>query len=103
MAHEVSAAREKALQQRVADLFRRSGWKVRRQPSAGVLRADLLAQRGEHSYAVEVKSAPEGRRDRLLPLLAQAILQVRAFAERSPEQVAPLAIVGAKCVKETLV
>ena len=103
MAHDVSASRDEALEQRVADLFRRAGWKVRRQASVGNLRADLLAQRGEHSYVVEVKSAPEGRRDRLLPLLAQAILQARAFAERSPEPVAPLAIVGAKSVSEALV
>ncbi len=103
MAPEVSASRGEALEQRVADLFRRAGWKVRRQPSAGNLRADLLAQRGEHSYVVNVKSAPEGRRDRLLPLLAQAILQARAFAERSQEAVAPLAIVGAKSVSEALV
>src|SRR3972149_707554 len=103
MAPEVSASRGEALEQRVADLFRRAGWKVRRQPSVGGLRADLLAQRGEHSYVVEVKSAPEGRRDRLLPLLAQAILQARAFVERSAEPVAPLAIVGAKSVSEALV
>ncbi|HUE86194.1 MAG TPA: hypothetical protein VMO26_08955 [Vicinamibacterales bacterium] len=103
MAAEISASRGEALEQRVADLLRRAGWKVRRQPSAGNLRADLLAQRGEYSYVVEVKSAPEGRRDRLLPLLAQAILQARAFAERSPEPVAPLAIVGAKRVSEALV
>ena len=69
----------------------------------GSLRADLLAQRGEHSYVVEVKSAPEGRRDRLLPLLAQAILQARAFAERSVQPVAPLAVVGAKSVSAVLV
>ena len=103
MAPEVSASRGEALEQRVVDLFRRAGWKVRRQPSAGNLRADLLVQRGEYSYVVEVKSAPEGRRDRLLPLLAQAILQARAFAERSPEPVAPLAIVGAKSVSEALI
>lgn len=103
MAPKVSASRDEALEQRVADLFRRAGWKVRRPPSAGNLRADLLAQRGEHSYVVEVKSAPEGRRDRLLPLLAQAILQARAFAERSQEPVAPLAIVGARSVSEALV
>jgi Holliday junction resolvase len=103
MPAEVSASRGEPLEQRVADLFRRAGWKVRRQPSVGNLRADLLTQRGEYSYIVEVKSAPEGRRDRLLSLLAQAILEARAFAERSPEPVAPLAIVGAKRVSEVLV
>ncbi len=99
----MSTSRGELLEQRVADLLRRAGWKVRRQPSVGDLRADLLAQRGGHSYVVEVKSAPDGRRDRLLPLLAQAILQARAFAERSPEPVAPLAIVGAERVSEALV
>lgn len=102
MAPELSASRGEALEQRVADLFRRAGWKVRRQPLAGNLRADLLAQRGKHSYVVEVKSAPEGRRDRLLPLLAQAILQARAYAQRSQEPVIPLAIVGAKRISEGL-
>jgi Holliday junction resolvase len=103
MAPDVSASRGDALEQRVADLFRRAGWKVRRQRSVDDLRADLLAQRGEHSYVVEVKSAPEGRRDRLLPLLAQAILQARAFAARSQEPAAPLAIVGAKRVSDARV
>ena len=102
MAPEMSASRGEALEQRVAGLFRRAGWKVRRLPSAGNLRAHLLARRGNHSYVVEVKSAPEGRRDRLLPLLAQAILQARAFAQRSQEPAAPLAIVGAKRVSEGL-
>ena len=102
MAAELSVSRGEALEQRVADLFRRAGWKVRRPSPAGDLRADLLAQRGEHSYVVEVKSAPEGRRDRLLPLLAQAILQARAYAQRSQEPVVPLAIVGAKRISEGL-
>jgi len=103
MPSEVSASRGDRLEQRVADLFRRAGWKVRRQPPIGDLRADLLAQRGGHSYVVEVKRAPDGRRDRVLPLLAQAILQARAFADRSPEPAAPLAIVGAERVSEALV
>ncbi len=103
MLSRISASRDERLEQRVAALLRRAGWKVRRSPSIGDLRPDLLAQRGGHSYVVEVKSAPDGRRDRLLPLLAQAILQARAFAARSPEPVALLAIVGAERVSEALV
>jgi len=99
----MSASRGERLEQRVVDLLRRAGWKVKRPPAGGELRPDLLAQRGGHTYAIDVKSAPEGRRDRLLPLLAQAILQARAIAARSPESLAPLAIVGAERVSETLV
>jgi hypothetical protein len=51
---------------------------------------------------VEVKSAAEGRRDRLIPLLSQAILQAQAFAKRSPKPVAPLAIVAARRVRPSV-
>ncbi len=103
MPSKISASRGERLEQRVVDRLRRAGWKVRRPPAAGEPRPDLLAQRGRHSYVIEVKSAPDGRRDRLLPLLAQAILQARAFAARSPAPVAPLAVVGAERVSEALV
>jgi Holliday junction resolvase len=103
MAHEESGSRSAALEQRVAQLLRRAGWKVRRQPGVGKVGPDLLAQRGEHSYVVAVRDSPEGRRDRLVPLLAQAILQARAFAERSAPPAAPLAVVGAKRVSAVLV
>jgi hypothetical protein len=68
-------ARDDAVEQHVADVFRRAGWNVTRRPSAGTARTDLRVQRGQHSYIVEVKSAAEGRRDRLMPLLAQAIFE----------------------------
>jgi hypothetical protein len=48
-------------------------------------------------------SAPEARRDRLVPLLALAILQAQQYARHSPEPVVPLAIVGARRVSESLV
>jgi len=44
-------------------LFRRAGWEGQAPAAAGDLHADLFVQRGAHSYVVEVKSAPEGRRD----------------------------------------
>jgi hypothetical protein len=49
-----------------------------------------------------VKNAPEGRRDRLIPLLAQAILQAKAASERNAQHIAPLAVVGAKRVPDRL-
>jgi hypothetical protein len=102
MASESVHARGVALERRVAELFRRAGWKVRRQPVFGELRADLAVRRGGHAYVVEVKNAPDGRRDRLLPLLAQAILQAQVIARGSRQPVAPLAIVGANRISEAL-
>lgn len=103
MAATTAAARGEALEQRVADLFRQAGWKVRRLPPTAGPSADLVLRRREHSYVAEIKSAPEGRGDRLVPLLALAILQARTFAQRSGEPAAPLAIVGAQHVSESLV
>lgn len=51
------------------------GWVIHRQHSrAGG--PDLVIRRGKVSYGVEVKAAPEGRSDRLIPLWSQALLQV---------------------------
>jgi hypothetical protein len=77
----------------LAEVFRRHGWKVVPQPPVSDgYRADLLISRPGASYVVEVKSAPEGRSDRLVPLWAQASLQaVRGAGSRH----APLAVVAA--------
>lgn len=77
----------------VASIFAEAGWKVRRDPVlAGGRRPDLVVQRGSFAYAVEVKSAAEGRGDRLVPLWSQACLQASGAA--GPRQ-KPLAIVVA--------
>jgi len=82
----------------VASLFRQHGWRVKREPLIDDKRADLAVARGDQRYIVEIKSASEGRPDRLVPLLAQAILQARAFAQVSPEPAMPLAIVAAPAI-----
>lgn len=89
-------------ERRVAEIFRRAGWKVQRNQAVSDAHAGLIVQRGDCTYLVEIKSASEGRRDRLMPLLALAILQAQVFARRRPEPVVPLAIVGAKRVSESL-
>lgn len=74
----------------VAALFERAGWRVRRDPNdAG---PNLTVRRKGIQYAVEVKSAPEGRSDRLVPLFAQAVLQA---AHGASQKAAPLAVVAA--------
>src|SRR5436189_6161663 len=56
----------------VAEAFRKAGWRVRRHPAAGDMRVDLVVDHGAKKYVVEVKSAPDGPRDRFIPLLSQA-------------------------------
>jgi hypothetical protein len=77
----------------LAALFRRRGWRVVREPSVSAgPRPDLLVSRPGASYMVEIKAAPEGRGDRLIPLWAQASLQA---ARAAGDKHAPLAVVVA--------
>jgi hypothetical protein len=85
----------------LAEAFRKAGWRVHRHPKAGDMHPDLLVEAGEWKYVVELKGASEGRRDRLIPLLSQAILQAQAYSRRIPDS-APLAVVAAKRVPESL-
>ncbi|HEY5219458.1 MAG TPA: hypothetical protein VIJ16_06605 [Gemmatimonadaceae bacterium] len=52
----------------------------------------MVVRRGQAAYAVEVKAAPEGRGDRLVPLWAQAWLEVSKSAAPGFH---PLAVVAA--------
>src|SRR5215469_97385 len=87
----------------VAEIFRKAGWRVRRQLRVGDEKADFVVDAGEKKYLIELKSASESRRDRLIPLLSQAILQAQALAQRLPEQVQPLAIVAAERIPLSVV
>jgi hypothetical protein len=86
----------------LADHFRQNGWRVKASPSVGGRSADLAVSRGELRYIVELKVSSEGRRDRLIPLLSQAILQARAIANAASEQVVPLAIVAAPAISPSV-
>src|SRR5580704_17298112 len=87
----------------VSELFRKAGWRVRRHPVvSGDMGADLVVDAGNKKYVVQVKGASEGRRDRLIPLLSQAILQAQAFSRLFPESAAPLSVVGARRVTASL-
>jgi hypothetical protein len=87
----------------VTDLFRRAGWKIKHPPEAAGPRADLLVQRRQHAYVAQIKGPSESRPDRLIPLLAQAVLEAQAAAQSHPGKGAPLAIVGVDRVSEKLV
>jgi hypothetical protein len=81
-------------------LFRRAGWKVQRQPQAQG--ADLIIDSGDRKYVVELKRSSEGRRDRLIPLLSQAILQVQAARRRLSKFAVSVAVVGANRIPDSV-
>jgi hypothetical protein len=98
----MSAAEGAEFESILAGVFRKKGWRVRRHPAAGDMQADLIIDAGEKKYVVEVKAASEARRDRLVPLLAQAILQAQAIARQLHEPAIPLAVVAARRVPESV-
>ena len=75
----------------LAAMFEKAGWQVRRGPSGNSGR-DLVVRRKGIEYAVEIKAAPEGRGDRLVPLFAQAVLE---SARAAGQKAVPLVIVAA--------
>jgi len=87
----------------LADLFRLDGWRVKAAPRFGHREADLLVSHNGLRYVVELKVARESRRDRVVPLLAQAILQARASAHASPQPAAPLAVIAAPLISPSIV
>lgn len=73
------------------------GWNVQQQPESfpSLTRPDMLIDRDDLSYVVEVKLASEGRSDRLIPLWSQALLQSAHVAHRGS---VPLAVVAAPSI-----
>lgn len=105
MASEIrpkSSGIARQFEQLLAEAFRRAGWDVICEPALN-REIDLLVRHGAFSYAVELKSAPEGRRDRLIPLLAQAVLQAQAGARRLGPDAVPLAVVASPRVSDVVV
>jgi hypothetical protein len=84
----------------LAGLFLAHGWSVDVEPGEGKARPDLIATNGALRYVVELKSAPEGRSDRVLALLSQAILQARRYAEDRNGH--PLAVIHVGQVSSSL-
>ena len=97
-ANSPGARSEREVADLVANLFRQHGWKVKKKPLLADRRVDLVVARGGERYIVECKAASEGRPDRLVPLLSQAILEARVYAQALPEAAAPLAIVAAPAI-----
>jgi hypothetical protein len=90
------AAAEHDLVRLVADAFRRASWRVHHHQQGDGPQPDLIVEGGGRKYVVEIKRSSEGRRDRVIPLLSQAILEAQAFAKQFSEPVVPVAVVGAE-------
>jgi hypothetical protein len=84
-------SRERTAEALLAAMLEKAGWHVRSKPSSGAGR-NLVARRKGMEYAVEIKAAPEGRADRIVPLFAQAVLESSRVAD---QKAAPLAVVAA--------
>lgn len=86
----------------VAELFSAHGWKVKRQLDIGPFEIDFLLRKGQLAYVAEVKAFSEGRPDRVIPILSQAIVQAQAYARVRPDA-RPLAIVYLGAASRSLV
>jgi len=75
----------------LAQLLENHGWAVELESRHGSISPDLIARKGKIRYAAELKYAREGRPDRVLPLLSQAILQSSRYARDGAMR--PLAVI----------
>lgn len=86
--------REQSAQECIAEIFHSGGWDISIEPASNEGQADLFVKRSGQCFLVEIKSIAEGRSDRVLPLLSQAILMASAKASAHPHGNAhPMAMV----------
>lgn len=85
----------------IADLLEAHGWSVERSPKYGENHPDLRVQKGRQCFVVEIKALAEGRADRVIPLLSQAILQAQAYA-LDEANAHPLAVIFVENASQSL-
>lgn len=95
-----SINRSQNAEAQVADLFEGSGWAVDRSPIRK--RSDLIVRKKGQCFVVEIKALAEGRADRVIPLLSQAILQAQAHA-LDAGKAQPLAVISVENASQSLV
>jgi len=98
--HDRAGPPEREFEALLAALFRRAGWRVREQSPAD-RGADLIVDSDDKKFIVELKRSAEGRPDRLVPLLSQAILQAQAAARHFSESAIPVAVVASRHIPES--
>ncbi len=97
-----STQRSADFERLLADAVRAAGWRLLRPRRPRGSQPDLLIEAKGRRYLVELKVASEGRRDRLMPLLSQAILQAQAAVRQSPEPLVAVAVVAAPRVSAAM-
>ena len=75
----------------VAAWLKERGWILESQLTGQTGKADIVARQGGQLYVVEVKTLSEGRPDRVIPVLSQAVLQAQAYAAQKANAI-PLAV-----------
>lgn len=89
--------RSEEFEQTLIAAFRKAELRVQRRASAMEDGADLVFEKGGNQYFLQLKVSSEGRSDRLIPLLSQAILQAQAHAQKRGANI-PIAVVAARHV-----
>jgi len=95
MAVGLAMDKNKRYEELVEKAFNEFGFLVHEKPDPVIRGFDLTAQRNGRLLVIDVKVAPEGRPDRLSPLLAEAILQVRMRGRKHDQAADLVAIVAA--------
>lgn len=99
--HENSKSGARA-ERELEALFSDHAWKVQRSVRVGNAEIDLKLSKSGRTYVAEIKAGAEGRPDRVLALLSQAILQAQHYA-RLVRSAKPLAIVHVPVASQQLV
>jgi hypothetical protein len=86
----------------VAELFREDGWKVLQEPRDQNAAPDFLVSGRGKKLVVEFKRASEGRKDRVIPLLSQAVLEAVHYSRVIPGHPIPVALVGANRISDSV-
>lgn len=86
-----------------ANLFQAHGWQVDSPHGLDAFSPDLIVRMGAQCYAIQVKALAEGRPDRVIPMLSQAILQAQAQARSlGAGKAKPLAVISVENASRSL-
>jgi hypothetical protein len=100
--HNRSFGRAAEFERLLAEIFRQAGWRVDRHPKAADNHLDMVAQHGGKKYVFELKVSSEGRKDRAIPLISQAILESQLAARRFPGAAIPVAVIAADHISNSV-